>query len=72
MGLSMKNLDVKYALKNPIFTGGGGFTKKQYKGGNCLKRGAWTVCRLKEGLGENEGVVFFMGGGGELIPQCTQ
>ena len=60
----MKNLDVKYALKNPIFTGGGGFTKKQYKGGNCLKRGAWTVCRLKEGLGENEGVVFFMGGGG--------
>ena len=62
MGLSMKNLDVKYALKNPIFTGGGASQKNNIKG-KCLKRGAWTVCRLKEGLGENEGVVFFMGGG---------
>ena len=32
--------------------------------GDCLKRGAWTVCRFKGGgLGKKEG------GGG--IPQCT-
>ena len=24
--------------------------KKQYRGGDCLKRGAWTVCRFKGGL----------------------
>ena len=46
----------------------GGFTKNQYRGGNCLKRGAWTVCRFNGGLGEKEGVVFLMGG---LTPQCT-
>ena len=27
----------------------GVFTKKQYRGGDCLKRGAWTVCRFKGG-----------------------
>ena len=26
--------------------------------GNCLKRGAWTVCRFKRGLGKKKGVVF--------------
>ena len=43
--------------------------KNQYRGGDCLKRGAWTVCRFKEGLGkkEGEGVVFEKG----LISQCT-
>ena len=25
--------------------------KKQYIGGNCLKRGAWAVCRFKGGGG---------------------
>ena len=29
----------------------GGFMKNQYKGGGALKRGAWTVCRFKEGGG---------------------
>ena len=30
--------------------GGGGNKKKEYiYGGNCLKRGAWTVCRFKRG-----------------------
>ena len=32
----------------------GRFTKNQYIGGDCLKRGAWTVCRLKDG--EREGL----------------
>ena len=48
MGLSMKNLDVKYALKNPIFTGGGGFTKKQYKG-KVPKKGSLDSLQIKGG-----------------------
>ena len=33
--------------------------KNQYRGEDCLKRGAWTVCQFKEGgLGKKEGVVF--------------
>ena len=28
---------------------GGGHKKKQYVGDNCLRRGAWTVCRFKGG-----------------------
>ena len=44
--------------KNPIFREGG-VTKKQYIGGTCLKKGAWTVCRFKRGLAEKEeGAVF--------------
>ena len=46
------------------FLAGGGFTKKQYRGGDCLKRGAWTVFRFKE-----EGAC--QGRGGLMIPQCT-
>ena len=36
-------------LKNPIFRGGGGFTKIQYIEGNYLEREAWTGCRFKGG-----------------------
>ena len=37
-------------MKTPIFREA---RKTNIKGvGNCLKRGAWTVCRFKEGLGE--------------------
>ena len=36
------------SLKNLISTGW--FTKRQYIGGNCLKRGARTVRRFKGGL----------------------
>ena len=40
------------------------FRKNKYRGGGCLKRGAWTVCRFKEGgLGKKEGVGVFKGGG---------
>ena len=30
--------------------------KNQYKGGDCLKKGAWTVYKFKWGLGKKEGV----------------
>ena len=33
---------------------GRGFTKKNYIGGTCLKKGAWTVCRFKRGLAKKE------------------
>ena len=46
-------------MKNQIFKVGEGFTKNQYIGGNCLKGGAWTVCRFKGvELGEKRGMVF--------------
>ena len=31
------------------FLGKRGLKKKQYRGGNCLKRGAWIVCRFEGG-----------------------
>ena len=34
--------------KNPSFRGGGVHEKPIYKG-DCLKRGAWIVCRFKGG-----------------------
>ena len=53
--------------KNPSFRGG--FHKKPIYSGDCLKRGAWTVCRFKgEGLGKKEGGVLERKG---LVPQCT-
>ena len=38
--------------------------KNQYVGGNCLKRGVWTVRKFKGGLGEKEGVMFIFKGWG--------
>ena len=35
--------------------------KNQYRGGDCLKRGAWTVCRFKGGFGKKEGGGVFEG-----------
>ena len=40
----MKNLTLRW-----------GFTKNQYLGRNCLKRGAWTVCQFKGEAGKKEG-----------------
>ena len=34
---------------------GEGVTENQYIEGDCLKSGAWTVCRFKRGLGKKEG-----------------
>ena len=47
----MKNFNIGVHWKIWFLGEGGGLTKKQCIGGNCLKRGAWTVCRFK-GLGE--------------------
>ena len=57
------------SLKNPNFRGGG-FTKNQYRGGgDCLKRGAWTVSQFKiKGAWQETGGGVLEGG---LIPQCT-
>ena len=49
------------SLKNLVFREG--VTKKHYRRGDYLKRrGAWTVCVFKGGLGKKEGVVFLRGG----------
>ena len=45
-----------------------GVHEKPIQRGIALKKGAWTVCRLKEGLGKKKrGSIFEWG----LIPQCT-
>ena len=38
----------------------GAHEKPIYRG-DCLKTGAWTLCRFNRGLGEKEGVVFLRG-----------
>ena len=35
--------------------------ENQYRGGDCLKKGAWTVCKFKRGLGKKEGAGVFEG-----------
>ena len=35
--------------------------KNQYRGWDCLRRVAWTVCKFKGGLGKKHGVVFLRG-----------
>ena len=53
MVLRMKNFNCSWgSLKDPAFRG---VLKNQYIGGDCLKRGAWTVCWFKRGLGKKEG-----------------
>ena len=46
---------------------GGGVTKNQYIGQDCLKRRAWPVCWFKVGLTRKRGVLFLRG---VLILQC--
>ena len=50
------------SLKNLIFRGGAS-RKPIYRRG-LLKKGAWSVCRFKEGLGKKEGDGVFERGGG--------
>ena len=46
-----KNFDI-FGVHVKIRVLEGGFYEKPIYKGNCLKRGAWTVCRFKgEGLG---------------------
>ena len=49
-------------MKNPIFRGGVEGMKKQYIWGELPKKGAWTVCRFKRGLGKKRGVMFLKRG----------
>ena len=53
------------------FYSGRGVHEKPIYGGNCLKKGTWTVCRSKGegGLGEKEGGGFEERR--EVISQCT-
>ena len=44
------------SLKNVIFMEGG-YEKAIYIGENCLKKGAWTVCRFNEGTWWKRGVL---------------
>ena len=41
---------------------GGGIHEKPIYREDCLKRGAWTICRFKEGLGKKEGRGVFLKG----------
>ena len=66
MGLTMKNFNI-LGVHWKIWFLGGGLTKNQYRGDELPKKGAWTVCRFKGGLGKKDGGGVFEGG---LIPQC--
>ena len=44
------------SLKDPTFRRG--FAKNQYREGDCLKRGVWTVCQFKGGLARKRGWYF--------------
>ena len=57
MSLKRENFIIMWAHWKIHFLGKGegGSQKKQYVGDNCLRRGAWTVCRFKGGgLGKRE------------------
>ena len=68
----MKKFNIMGSLKNPIFKWR--LTKNQYIGRNCLKSGAWAVCRFKGGLVKKRRRCFWVGwerGWRGLIPQWT-
>ena len=47
----------------------GGLHKKKFlgEGMNCLKKGAWIVCRFKSGIGKKRGHVLRWGGADTLM-----
>ena len=63
MGLKIENFSIMWIHWKILFfwDGEGGVSQKnQYVGGNCLKMGAWTVCRFK-GVGlEKKRAMHFM------------
>ena len=61
MGLRMKNFNIMGFTQKSNFQGGRELQKLN-KQGDCLKRGAWTVCRFKRGLDKNERSGIFDGG----------
>ena len=54
-GVKDKHLNIMGAHWKIPFLGGEGFTKKQNIGGNCLKMGAWAVCRFEGGFEKKRG-----------------
>ena len=63
MVLSMKNFNILGVhWKIQLL---GEFEKNQYREGDCLKRGAWTVCWFKGVLARKSGWCFWGGGGGD-------
>ena len=67
MVLKMKKIFWGFTEKSD-FQGGGGVTKNQYRGGDCLKRGLGQFANLRRGLGKKKGGGVFEVG---LILQCT-
>ena len=63
-----KRWKILVLLKNLVFRGGHAKPIYRARGGDCQKRGAWTVCRFKGGAWWKRGGGAFEGG---LIPQCT-
>ena len=57
MELRMKNFNV-FGIHRKIQFYLGRFMKNQYIRRNYVKRGAWTVCKFKEGLTKRGGGVF--------------
>ena len=62
MGLRLKNIDIM-GVHWKIWFLREALHENQYTGGGCLKRGAWSVCRFKKGLGKKRGDGVFEGGG---------
>ena len=52
-------------MKNPSL--GAGSRKTNILRGDCLKRGAWTVCRFLRRLAQREVGGVFEGGGGGIV-----
>ena len=57
----MKNFNIMEVHWKIQFLGRGGY-EKQYMWGELPKKGAWTVCRFKRGLGKKRGVMFLKRG----------
>ena len=60
MGLKRENFIIMWAHWKIHFLGKGGSQKKQYIGGNHLKRWACTVCRFKGGGLAKEGNALYV------------
>ena len=59
----MKSLNILGVHWKIWLLGGREFTKNRYRRDDCLKSGAWKVCRFKGGLGKKRGGGVFEGGG---------
>ena len=51
--------------------GGGAVMKNQYRGGDCLKRRAWTVCQFQGGAAWKETLEYGIGAQPMMVIQET-